>query len=1368
MKKTLLLLLSAAFSLQGGNLLPAGGTKPHLRLPDQSAVVTRSGNTFTVESKKARGVSEFNFHRLPNIKPGKRCYVRMSFEILEFDPAFQNATSARMMFWDKNGKHLPKRNLFTPELKIEEPGQNDLLYSFMIPEDAASCSLTFWLRGVKKAQITSFILSETYPASNPDGNMLLNGTLESASMADFYFRGTSKPPVKVLERSALKAKDGRFSLRSYCSDPKQGTEINFNCLPYTPGKKYTFKADYFVSSAEGKNRVAGRVTFWDAKGKPIRYIFPEWKSVTGEWNRIDLSFFPPVNCTRVTITLWLSGKQELFLDNFYYGEAREEKLANRNAGALLISDSPDCTVWKEAPYFKVPAAGVPAGLKNGKEITLAAAANESEPFQIVVSARKEMADFSLNFSELKAAGGEVIPATAVSSRVVGFINLKNPDNPALKGLNADPILPESSAKAEKGKNLPFYVLVKVPAGAKPGIYKGKAKVLSGNKEITSFNLALRVYNFELPRIAHLKNYFYTRPFPKYNKIDGRSISAMAKNFHEIHQEHRMNGNQALVPAAPEFKIENGKLTVTSWAKFDAEIEMRHKVYDQLHFPVPMLGMMGDNWGWFRPKGEDRGKPRKSPFCKGSLISPDGLKYAGQYAALFTAHVKEKFPHLNFYAYLYDEPPARVHADLKILLDAVHKAAPDLKIFIPKDVIDEIGYVHTFCVPMSPGKIRPPRHEEHFRKGGDIWYYNWRVSMSNHDYIVSRLYPWQIYSAGGNGGLLWNTITTEEGVNPWFDMDKTFSCGGATIFYPPRTPKEKNVPSLRAAQIKEGIDDFDYLRILQHLIDKWYPGVGKVRVMEALKALIHTAPFGYKNDPHLLYALRNSIAEEIEKFKAFPATVVSTPAANSVTETAPVKFKVYAPQHTQVLINGKAAGVVSGTKVLEAACDLPALGSNQIKIELKFKGETHLFTRNFELKADERLKELDTLAAKCKSAGVNAAEITAFLAKVNSGKPYTAAERKTTGTLIEKYKQALALKQLNSPRKFVNALDKFFFERAKQVANYKQFERSEYYLDLSREAARAGSMKNYKVKVTPVLFKNHPAFELDNGIIKAVILETGAHLMSFKVQNVETLYPGLFNKVLSDEKRSARQVSKSMITQVGGYDGYGDAGAGGIWPVSFVDWDIKLKELKSNSVSLQFEVQLPDTPFLLRRTMTVKAGSPDLKMDYEIVNRMSPDRASDDPEHHQLPWRGRFVPAIGSGALPQVNDTLVVPAKFADEKLAETHFNLKKTANYERRSIRISKPYMGAFDTELQKGFVIIGDKTMSHAYVWFNSQGDHLGGGKVYTLEIPRSFYGKKYNDREPNSPLTIHPGKTFNFTLTLRGLVKVTSAEELIKQTGL
>lgn len=56
----------------------------------------------------------------------------------------------------------------------------------------------------------------------------------------------------------------------------------------------------------------------------------------------------------------------------------------------------------------------------------------------------------------------MISASNLSFRVVDFVNLKNPDNPSVKGWNADPLLPDVSANAEKGKNLPFYVMVKVP------------------------------------------------------------------------------------------------------------------------------------------------------------------------------------------------------------------------------------------------------------------------------------------------------------------------------------------------------------------------------------------------------------------------------------------------------------------------------------------------------------------------------------------------------------------------------------------------------------------------------------------------------------------------------------------------------------------------------------------------------------------------------------------------------------------------------------------------------------------------------------------------------------------------------------------
>ena len=1373
MKKMLVLLAIAAVTvLAGKNLVPNGdfkdpkGKKAHIRILRPGAKAAYKGNFIVTEASNARATVEINCHRLTGFTPGKRCYIRMPFEVTSFDPQFANAASVRAIFWDAKGKAMSKFNSFSRQVKITGVGKYDIFHAVRVPAGAQSCSLSFWLDGVKGANVTALHFTEKYPVNNPDGNLLLNGSLESSSMADYYFRGTSQPPVRVLERSTAKAKDGRYSLRSFCSDPKKGTEINFNSLIFIPGKQYCFSFDYFVSTAAPKNRMAGRFTFRDANDKVIRHHFPEWKSAPGEWNKAKFTFFPPVNCARVTVTLWIIGKQEVFLDNFYYGIVPEKRLANQNAAARLISSDSTATVWKEAPYLKVPYEKVPDGLKQESVISLNAAANESEPFQIVVNAQKDLDGVTLKFSDLKGAKG-TIAASNINARVVGFIFLKKPDNPNNKGFNADPILPETSAKAVKGKNLPFYVLVKVPAKTAPGLYTGTVDVLAGGKKISSFKLALEVHNFALPDTAHLKTYFYTRPFKAYTDIDRRPRAKVIANFHQLLKDHRMTGNQALGTPYPPYTIKNGKLTVTDWSVFDKDVELRNKVYGQISFPVPYLGMLGDNGGWFRKKGEDRSKPRNSPFGNFSWISPDGLKYAGQFAAQFTAHVKKRFPALNFYAYLYDEPAAKVHADLKLILDSIHKAAPELKIFIPKEQNGAIGYTHTFCVPLSPGHYKPAQQDEHMRKGGDIWYYNWSVRISNHNYHLNRFFAWRIYAGKGNGGLLWNTIHTPLGVNPWNDLDKTHNCGAATIFYPPRKKGEMCVPSLRSALIKESIDDFDYMRILEHLIDSRYPGMGRRRTLELLKETMPTFPFGECNDPHLIYAVREKIARDINAFKAFPAVVVSTPSANSSVETAPGEFFICAPAGTQIKLNGKAVSTKAAPKGVKVPFVLSKLGKNVVTVELVSKGKTYRYTRTFELKADPRLKDLQALVAKCTKAGINMKVVEAFLKKVNSGAPYTAKERALTGKYLETYKRALAESAFKGTRSFTNDLEKFFFNRAKSVFNWKQFERAEYYLALAAEAANAGNMKNAQVKVTPTVYKGHPGIIMDNGIIRAVILETGGWLVSFKIKGTETLVSGLFDKVMAPEKRSAQHATMAMIYNLSGYDGYGDAGGGGIWPITYVDWNVAIKEIKSDRASFEFSMKLPKTPFLFKRTMTMTTNSPDLKISYEIVNQMPVDAASDDPEHFQLPWRGRMMPAIGSGKLPQQDDTLVVPVKFADEKLAENHFTTARPINYERRSIRLAKPYTGAFDTKLKKGIVLIGDNTITHAYVWFTSKGNHKGGGKVYTLEFPRSFYGKQHNDREANSPLTIHPGKSLNFSVIIRGLAHVTSEADLTRQAG-
>ena len=1366
-------LLFAANLIPNGDLKNPAGEKPYLRKfvrdgkdsPNlkTSFVVKEDGGSILLESSETDGITEVNYSRLSGVEAGKKYYLCYQFTPITFGAGAR--TSCRIAFFDAAGKHL--KNDFSAPHAFREAERQDFIHSFTVPAGTARVHLTLWFSGVQKTEVNRVSLDTALPVG-ADGNLLMNGSFESPTMADYYI--VPKLHGKVYkaqdrklftERSMLKAKTGKYSLLS-SSDFEQATnEINLNMLPFRSGAKYRFTVNYFVASGEGKMRIAGRITYWNKEKKVIGYQFPEGDATPGKWQKMNLEFYPPVGTARITVTLWLSGRMQVYLDDLYFGEVREKKVPGRNAGASILFRNSSFTLWKEAPYLKVPANGIPEGVQAGERIAVSAAANESEPFQLVLSPREDFGDVHLSFSDLKGENG-VIPASNLSFRVVGFVNLKNPDNPSVKGWNADPLLPDASANAEKGKNLPFYVTVKVPKGQKRGSYLGTVRVMSGTKELASVPLSVRVRGFALPDTAFLRTYFYAQPIPAYMEFDRRPRAVIADDLQRALSEHRMNGNQAQWTLCPKWNIENGKLTVTDWSRFDAQVEKWHKQYGMVNIPVPLLTMMGDNAGWW---GGDRSKPGKSPFGNFGWLSPEGLKYAGEFAKQVTEHVKAKFPDVNFYAYLYDEPPAKVHADLAKITNALHEAAPGLRVFVPKQVNDEIGYVQTFCVPMAPGYLNQEKQKKALEAGRDIWYYNWSVRIDSHDYIRNRLFAWQIYAADGSGGLLWNTIMVQKGINPWNDLDKTHSCGGATIFYPPRKDGEGVISSLRSAQIRESIDDFDYMRILEKKIDALFPGQGKNRVKEIVRTLIPEIPFGYRNDPHLLYALRDRIADEIESLDQPPAViVVSNPPDHAATELSEVKFSVFGPAGSVVRINGGTVGKIGAGKRLDVPFLLGKLGRNEVALEVMHGSGRKSFRRAYELKPDPQLKELRGLLAKARSNGVDAASSEAFLKRIEQGGAYTEEIRNEARKQIESLKYAVVVNAVRDRKTFANPLERAMFERAKRAFERRQFECAEYYLNLCKNAADAGGMKHFKVSVSPVDYEGHPGFVLDNGIISATVLETGGRIISFKVRGVECLAPGSFGNALSVSGRAARKVTKDMVTRLHGYGGYEDAGGDGVWPVSFVDWDVRFLELKPDRVALSFETRLPDTPFLFRRTLSMRAETGELKMDYEIANVMPPGTESDDPEHYQLAWRGRFVPAIGNTADAQENDRIVLPVK-AEDRLAETHFSSAKPANYERRSIRLTAPYMGAFDPALKTGIAMIGGPLTTHAYVWFNSKGDHKGGGRLYTLEFPRSFYGKVFNDPEANSPLSVKPGESVSFTITLRGISGVATEQEFLEK---
>ena len=171
-------------------------------------------------------------------------------------------------------------------------------------------------------------------------------------------------------------------------------------------------------------------------------------------------------------------------------------------------------------------------------------------------------------------------------------------------------------------------------------------------------------------------------------------------------------------------------------------------------------------------------------------------------------------------------------------------------------------------------------------------------------------------------------------------------------------------------------------------------------------------------------------------------------------------------------------------------------------------------------------------------------------------------------------------------------------------------------------------------------------------------------------------------------------------------------------------------------------------FNISRIMSIVPGKPELKIDYTISNVFPTEFKSDDPSHYHFPWRGRLNARIGDDAQ---GDAIQVPTPL---KLGATVFDLKNPVFYEKRSVPLTESRLGSFNAQKKTGFIWKFDDSIKYAYLWFNSQGDHNGKNKLYTLEIFRSFYGNKPGV-PGNTPFYIEPGKSVSFSMTFTGVTR-------------
>ncbi len=547
--------------------------------------------------------------------------------------------------------------------------------------------------------------------------------------------------------------------------------------------------------------------------------------------------------------------------------AKSERTANRGAPRSRV-ETALIPYWVADSLARVGRSDAPGSVR---EASLAAARNEDEGFQIAIRANSDADLIGLDArpTDLQGPGGALIPAASVTPHWEFFVpvSVPSPGSPYPPREWADALIPfahpETGAQLHggrlnsdalvvpRGNVLPLYVEVHVPPDAPPGEYRGYVFLSARGMMTTAVPVAVRVRSFALPPVPTLRSavtpygetYNVARFFGVRN--DSPTGRTIAGRFNRFLLRHRLSPSTPLgtVPAIdfstghidpgeshPVLQQYLDELGATSWA-------------------VPF----GAGWPWPDPLGEHR---------------PMAEVYLREVADYLAAHGWLE----RAFVYLADEPhSAEKYAQTRELAALVHSAAPGLPVLVTGQLVPEkaewesLWDLVDIWVSLS-SRFQTASMDFASRLGRSHWMYTEGASapawLIDHPLLNERVSPWLAWHRGQTGILYWTPWYWEE-VNPW-DTAATYVTpwgtynGNGCLVYPGGDVGYAMGPiaSLRLKALRDGIEDFEYLALLQAA------GAEGLAAAEA-EAIVESWESGIF-DPDTLLRARERIADAIER------------------------------------------------------------------------------------------------------------------------------------------------------------------------------------------------------------------------------------------------------------------------------------------------------------------------------------------------------------------------------------------------------------------------------------------------------------------------------------------------------------------------
>ncbi len=381
------------------------------------------------------------------------------------------------------------------------------------------------------------------------------------------------------------------------------------------------------------------------------------------------------------------------------------------------------------------------------------------------------------------------------------------------------------------------------------------------------NHAVGTVWFDDARLIDTKTRRNLLPSPGFEEPPGKRGADLLREYRMSMLAHRISDINV---AHPTIAVDgDGKVDV-DWEDFDRQIQS-YLIHGLNAFNVRWL-RIGGGWGKVATPTEKRDRA-----------------VAARIIAETERHLLEKEWIDLAYVYVFDEPGPDARNKIVDAFRFVHQHAPRLRTLLTygygatkpwthtKPDGPEAGYaayadavdIHVPHIDCCDWRVLDRLRD---RAQKELWHYVcisakrpypnlWAIDYTGVD---NRVVYWQLWKYGLTGTLYWCVNYWKQDV--WKDpMSYPGGNGDGSLYYPGKTGP---IESIRLELTRDGIDDYDYLKLLAGLVAEPPEGAAP-ELIERAKALIDvtevcTSFTDYATDPSVIEQRRLALAEMIER------------------------------------------------------------------------------------------------------------------------------------------------------------------------------------------------------------------------------------------------------------------------------------------------------------------------------------------------------------------------------------------------------------------------------------------------------------------------------------------------------------------------